>query len=571
MKDTLLAKNYRIPETGVCFRTNDEHLQWLFDQAEAFCRKNVKQFNDYKVLIEGAKYNGVWLETQPMGGEMYAKRDVEIALNNILIFLRYQRRDGKFPGMIALPDKIMGVVPYYDWMQGCFLPDPAMKLYYLIGKDKEYLETLYGALEAFDNFLWKYRDSNGDGCLECWSIWDTGEDNCTVHMLHGMKMPEHGGWGGSMPPEDYGNMPHQSPQYMSYSYACRRVLAEISEIMGQSIDEEAVNGKWFVRAEEWRAKAKQVQERSAEYLWDEEKKAMYARDKDGEMIYSLTQENIKCMYAGLFTQEMADDFIRYHLLNQEEFWTPYPLPGIAANDPYFHVNEQYSNCAEALAASGNAGDDINDNSWSGPLAGLTYQRSIAAMLNYGHHAETLLIGTKVLELVAQAGVFVQNYNPFTGSFTPQSMNGYGPTVLSVLEYISLLYGVNIAKDRVLWTAVGEGVKKETSGEVASVNAYDFEYTQKIGDNRYTLQRQEGTMTALINGSCIFACTDNVRVETDPHGSILAIYGIMEQEEHLTLRYQEQVLEADIKPNEEWQIDEGVLVKVKEIPFAGIMR
>ncbi len=561
IKDPLLACNYQIPETGVSFQTNNERLQWLFDQGEAFCKENVKQFNDYKVLIEGAKYNGVWLETQPMGGEMYAKRDVEIALNNILIFLRYQRRDGKFPGMIAQPDEIMGVVPYYDWMQGCFLPDAAMKLYYLIGKDTEYLKTLYGALEDFDNFLWKYRDSNGDGCLECWSIWDTGEDNCTIHMLNGMQMLEHGGWGGSMPPEGYGNMPYQSPQYMSYSYACRRVLAEIAEIFSGNLagaedaeaevcPEQSEVPEWQARAAEWRAKARQVQNRSAEYLWDENKKAMFPRDKDGEMIYSLTQENIKCMYAGLFTQDMADAFIKEHLLNPAEFWTPYPLPSIAANDLYFHVNEEYSNCAEALKASGNAGHDINDNSWSGPLAGLTYQRSIAAMLNYGHHSETLLIGKKVLELVAQAGAFVQNYNPFTGSFTPQSMNGYGPTVLSVLEYISLLYGVNVAKERVLWTAAGE----------------NFEYTQKLGDKEYTLQNCDGTMTALCNGNRVFACTDNVRIETDMEGRIQAIYGIAEQKEHLVLQYEGLVLEADIKPNEEWQIREDALVKIKEIPF-----
>ena len=308
--------------------------------------------------------------------------------------------------------------------------------------------------------------------------------------------------------------------------------------------------EWQARAAEWRAKARQVQNRSAEYLWDENKKAMFPRDKDGEMIYSLTQENIKCMYAGLFTQDMADTFIKEHLLNPAEFWTPYPLPGIAANDPYFHVNEEYSNCAEALKASGNAGHDINDNSWSGPLAGLTYQRSIAAMLNYGHHSETLLIGKKVLELVAQAGAFVQNYNPFTGSFTPQSMNGYGPTVLSVLEYISLLYGVNVAKERVLWTAVGE----------------NFEYTQKLGDKEYTLQNCDGTMTALCNGNRVFACTDNVRIETDMEGRIQAIYGIAEQKEHLVLQYEGLVLEADIKPNEEWQIREDALVKIKEIPF-----
>ena len=49
---------------------------------------------DKRVLREGADFDGVWLETQPMGGEMYAKRDMEVALNNQLIFLENQRRNG---------------------------------------------------------------------------------------------------------------------------------------------------------------------------------------------------------------------------------------------------------------------------------------------------------------------------------------------------------------------------------------------------------------------------------------------------------------------------------------------
>ena len=52
------------------------------------CKQNLKTFNDYQVLIEGAKYTGVWLETQPIGGEMYAKRNMKTALSNILIFIR---------------------------------------------------------------------------------------------------------------------------------------------------------------------------------------------------------------------------------------------------------------------------------------------------------------------------------------------------------------------------------------------------------------------------------------------------------------------------------------------------
>lgn len=32
----------------------------------------------------------IWLETQPMGGEMYAKRNMEAGLNNQLLFMENQ-------------------------------------------------------------------------------------------------------------------------------------------------------------------------------------------------------------------------------------------------------------------------------------------------------------------------------------------------------------------------------------------------------------------------------------------------------------------------------------------------
>ena len=79
-------------------------------------------------------------------------------------------------------------------------------------------------------------------------------------MLNGLKVSEHGAWGKSIPPEDYGNMPYESPQFMSYSYACCDVLSRISEILE--------NGK----VDFWREKAKEVQKKFIEYLWDEENK-----------------------------------------------------------------------------------------------------------------------------------------------------------------------------------------------------------------------------------------------------------------------------------------------------------
>lgn len=538
MRDLFIADNYKLTENSVEFKTDDKELQFLFDECERLLKENVKEFGDYKVLIEGAKYTGVWIETQPIGGEMYAKRNLKTALNNILIFIRYQRRDGKYPGMISAGSEWSGVTAHYDWMQGCFLPYPALKMYYHLGEDKEYLELLYNSLKDFDDYLWKYRDSTGNGCLENWCIWDVGEDNCTLHMLHGLKQPDNGAWGKSTPPENYGNLPHKSPQYMAYSYACRDTLAKISKILE--------NGN----EKEWEEKAKAVQQKAIEHLWDKDKNAFFVRDKNGEFIYALTQENIKCMYSRLFTQDMADKFIKEHFLNPDEFWTPYPVPAIAANDEYFHVNQTYSNCAQKLKALGTAAHDIDDNSWSGPISGLVWQRCIDSLMNYNHHAETVLLGKKVFELLKKCKKFKQNYNPFTGE-PAEGMEGYGPTMSATLEYISILCGVNISYNEIFWSAALDG---------------EYEYTQNISEHNYKLIKKDNKVKIYVDGELRGSFSKGVRVKTDMCGNVISIYGISEDAVDFEIEYMNKKYFAKIKPNEEWKISEEGLKLENSVPF-----
>lgn len=83
--------------TGVSFTTGNEALQELFDSAETKVEKNIIQYNDeYRVMVEGAVYPFVFLETQPMAGGMYAKCDLEIGYNNNAVFLKNQREDADF-------------------------------------------------------------------------------------------------------------------------------------------------------------------------------------------------------------------------------------------------------------------------------------------------------------------------------------------------------------------------------------------------------------------------------------------------------------------------------------------
>ena len=120
------SKSTDFPTTNVEFRTSDILLQNIYDEATKKAKWNIRDFGKYKVLVEGGGYNNVWLETQPMGGYMYAKRNLEIAKNNQLIFIDHQREDGRLPGMIT---KNGGQLePKSGWFQGLCFPMPAFEL-----------------------------------------------------------------------------------------------------------------------------------------------------------------------------------------------------------------------------------------------------------------------------------------------------------------------------------------------------------------------------------------------------------------------------------------------------------
>ena len=87
------------PDAGVRFAATDAKLQSLYDLAEKKETENIRVGKDgRKVLVEGDEWSyGLWLETQPMGGVMYAKRDLSIARNNIEFFLDFQKENGLLP------------------------------------------------------------------------------------------------------------------------------------------------------------------------------------------------------------------------------------------------------------------------------------------------------------------------------------------------------------------------------------------------------------------------------------------------------------------------------------------
>lgn len=455
-------------QTSVTFQTSDPALQRIYDRAEEIERGNIAVMDGRRVLIEGSVYRNLWIETQPMGGEMYAKRDMDAAYNNQYLFLKYQRADGRLPGVLRRRPE--GTEAAFSHLQGLSFPYHALNLYYWMrDENREYLSLLYDAFSRYDDFLWRTRDTDGDGCLELFTLFDTGED-------HSSRFPgaENLYWGSDEPPYGHGLLPYESMDMMGYSYDTRTMLADVSALLE--------NGREAL----WREKAETVRRRVRNYLWRVERGACYDRDCNNQFLDTLIHNNLRAMYHGLFYPDMAKRFVQEHLLNPEEFWTPMPLPSIAANDPLFR--------------------NIRGNNWSGAPEGLTYQRAIRALENYGFYRVLTAVGLKLLEAVKKTGIFTQQYDPWTMEPTGDG-DEYGPTALSVLEYIARFYGVTPVRSRLIWGALG-GDRTD--------------YLQCWGGDAYRITCSGGRAEAFINGRSIFSVPVGYRVETALDGTVLKV-------------------------------------------------
>ncbi len=483
---------------SVSFQTTDSLVQAVYNAAEDKARHNLVQFAGRRVLIEGGEYPNLWLETQPMGGEMYAKRDPEAAYNNIDLFMRAANSEGMMPGMISYIDGVYR--EHHNFIQGYCFPVHALNLYYLLNLDRDYLLRLYEALRRYDAWLWASRESDGDGCLEAWCPCDTGEDYASKFF----GAPHF--WESRNPPHSHEyHFPRASMDLMGYSYDGRRTLAQVSALLGNG--EEAY----------WSAQAEEIKRKIRSYLWREERHACFDRDENGAWLEILTHNNLRVMYHGAFSQEMADDFIRYHLVNPEEFWTPMPLPSTAVNDPLFR--------------------NIPENNWSGQPEGLTYQRTIRALENYRHHAEIPLLGNHLLRAIGTEGFFSQQFDPFTGEISRKNnpTGDYGPTLLACLEYISRMYGVHRQFNEIWWGAYHGG--------------HDCSYTQRYGETTCCIGQRGGQAEGFVNGVSVFRVSAGCRVETTLAGKVLRVTNISAGAQIQRLETEGKCISQLLEPNQ----------------------
>lgn len=523
-----------LPPTSVSFSTSDDSLKALFDHAEACAAGNTARFApNFDVLVEGGAYRNVWLETQPLGGSYFGVRNLTLAVNNQLIFMRTQRADGRLPGMVSVVNASGGVVnPTFSYpgdanrsmLQGFYFGSPAVDVAVLAnasGADAAavaaFLSELSSVLARFEAWLWAERNSS-HGVPWLNGTEDTGEDNSDRF---------------SCLPANCVPRPYESMDMAGYAHDAQRALARVATLRGDAAGAAA-----------WTARASATAAALKARLWRAELGAAYDRGRDGagEFVSTLVHNNVRAMWHGVFDQSMADAFVARHVMNKSEFWTPAPLPSIAISDARFQNKK--------------------GNDWSGPPQGLTYQRALRALDSYGHHAELVLVGAAQRAALLKTRTFPQQIEPFTAQ-PDADHDCYGPMLLSMLEFAALSTGIAVRTEppTLLWSAI--------AADAASRPSFVFEQQLGVGALYRLDGFANGTFVGSRNGEPLFWAQGSARVVTTLDGTVTRVVGASDAPSTVTLRLagSSSPLDLYVSPNEEWAIDGAAAPELsRKVPF-----
>lgn len=488
-------------DTAPRFTTQQAAWQAAYDKALAVLAANVQVLPRFPqpVLIEGAAYQGLWLECGPHEGLVYRKFRPDVARDNHRCFFALQRPDGQMPCNNKMTGSGFGqiqmVVP---------LAATAWELVQATS-DEAFLHEAYDACARWDAWLQQYRNVRGTGLTEGFCTYDTGQDNS----------PRWRGIPPRCPDEDAKQyapglkLPRLCPDLSATTYGGRVALAQMAQALGRS--DEALR---------WQEQAEQLRERILKHLYVAEDAAFYDLDAAAEFV------RIRCDTLSRVCGEHVVDAALFEQLwtrqlhDPKAFWGALPLPSVALDDPLFVR-------------------PIPRNSWGGASQALTALRTGRWFDHYGKLAAHGDLMRRWCQALIADGQFTQQADPLNGRFTPGDPPGYSPAALVMVDFTWRLAGVCEAGRLLHWNV--------RPGEPLSPGA-QFSLRTDLGQRVLLRYDRQGAALS-VNGRRIGRLEGGAaRVVTSETGEILAVVSIEDSAQSLRLhRPGRSVREIDLPP------------------------
>lgn len=506
--------------TGVRFAASGGRLETAYYTAlEKLLTCIVPMNGSGPILQEGGIYLGCWLEsTGTINAELLSRLIPSVSETTYLAFAHQQREDG------LLPYKLTENGPSFRQIQ---LVTPLARCvwnhYELHGRGLSFLKTMYQAMSRYDDWIARYRNTRGTGCVEAFSTFDTGHD-LSPRFWHVPDTPYRNDAAAFHP--DSPVLPFLAPDLTANIYCQRMYLARMAEELGES-------------GADWRTKAEASLNSLFRYCYDEDDQFFYDRDRNDELVRVQSDVLLRVMACEVGDDELFGNMLRRYLLNTGKFFAKYPFTSIAMDDPRFDPSSAY-------------------NSWGGPSNFLSLIRAPHAFEHHHRYVELTWVLQPILSALSKAKRFPQTLSPWTGAegFT----EAYSPSILCLLDYVERLCGIMPIGSDQLWFTGLLPVDMDHGEEVAGNTAY----SRTVNGLHYELVNTPDNVTVYREGRVHIQGPAGIRLVTDRSGQLEGVIGMSARTIEGELRYQGTSIPIRIKGNEMQQYSDGDLKTERDI-------
>ncbi len=315
-----------------------KRIRDLYLKAEQHMKNvNIGYFDgmDKPLFLVSETYPGVWME-HIYDSLFYAylyPEGTEYIKNILELFIDHQKEDGQLPCSIFDKKRVAKGTSLFQYtqIQECVsFAGLCLEAYHLL-KDKAFLQKCYTASAKWVSWLGKYRSVIPEhrGLIEMFVGFDTGHDNSARFSQMKCKNKyfiDSVAQNAAILPEGETVAPIVAVDMNCNYYANYIALSEMAEILGDSKTAKAFENK-----------AKEIKQELFALCYDAEDAFFYDVDRNGNKRKYRSCAILHLFLEGVLDKKEDADIIaaiyERHIKNTDEFWTDYPFPSMAINDP----------------------------------------------------------------------------------------------------------------------------------------------------------------------------------------------------------------------------------------------
>lgn len=317
-------------------------------------------------------YVGVWQWDAYFHALAYRYVEMSLAKDQIRILLDHQREDGMIPD--AVHDE--GTVTRLNFPVEADVTKPpllawaAWKLYEHDG-DREFIDEIYESVVRCNAWWFNFNDTDGNGLCEYLHPYSSGLDDSPL-------------WDDGVPVE--------APDLNTYLVLQQEALSKMAALLG---DDRA--------ASVWATRADHTANLMLKHMWDEQSGLFWAtRPAAQQRVHVRTPFNLLPMLTGRMPAEVCRRLVD-HLTDPRQFWSPYPVPTVALDDPKYE----------------------SQTMWRGPMWVNVNYLLIEGLERAGYHSVAKELRGRTLDMLLGEDDIYEYYNPQTGKSPPKAASTFG--------------------------------------------------------------------------------------------------------------------------------------------------